>query len=90
PEFFDIEDFAGPFDFWQKIATWQNRDNLRRKNRSREWRSPAETLRQLQPDRDLAIFLLPPIHVDILLADPGGYYLPVHPASCSAVWLART
>ena len=21
PEFFDIEDFAGPFDFWNKIAT---------------------------------------------------------------------
>ncbi|MFH1730143.1 MAG: hypothetical protein ABIF82_00650 [Planctomycetota bacterium] len=73
PEFFDIEDFAGSLDFWQKIATWQNRYNLRRKNRGREWRSPAETLRQLQPDRDLAIFLLPPIHVDILLADPGGY-----------------
>lgn len=80
PEFFDIEDFASPLDFWHKIATWQNRYNLQRKNGSRGWRSPADTLAELQPDRDRAIFLLPPIHVDILLADPGGYYLPAHPA----------
>ena len=79
PEFFDIEDFAGPFDFWNKIATWQNWYNLRRKNRSRGWKSPAENLRELEPQRDTAIFLLPPIHVDILLAAQGGYYLPVDP-----------
>jgi len=29
-------------------------------------------LAELQPERDLAIFLLPPIHVDVLLTDPGG------------------
>ena len=79
PEFFDIEDFDSPLDFWHKIATWQNSYNLRRKNSSRDWKAPAETLRELQPNRDLAIFLLPPVHVDILLDDPGGYYLPAHP-----------
>ena len=80
PEFFDIEDFAGPMDFWQKIATWQNWYNLRRKNSSRGWQSPAQNLRDLQPDCDLAIFLLPPVHVDTLLAAEGGYYVPAHPA----------
>ena len=83
PEFFDIQDFTGPLDFWHKIATWQNWYNIQRKNRSRGWRSPAENLRELQPQSDLAIFLLPPIHVDILLDDPGGYYLPAHPAGTS-------
>jgi hypothetical protein len=79
PEFFDIEDFAGPFDFWNKIATWQNWYNLQRKNSSRGWKSPAENLREIQPQCDTAIFLLPPVHVDILLAAQGGYYLPVDP-----------
>jgi hypothetical protein len=79
PEFFDIHDFAGPFDFWCKIATWQNWYNLRRKNSSRDGKAPADTLRELEPSRDLAIFLLPPVHVDILLAAQGGDYLPAHP-----------
>jgi len=81
PEFFDIEDFAGPHDFWHKIATWQNWYNLRRKNRSRGWKCPAENLREIEPQRDLAIFLLPPLHVDILLAAQGGYHVPVDPES---------
>ena len=80
PEFFDIENFACPFDFWNKIATWQNWYNLRRKNRSRGWKCPAENLRELQPQRDLAIFLLPPLHVDTLLAAQGGDHVPVDPA----------
>ena len=79
PEFFDIEDFFGPHDFWQKIATWQNWYNLRRKNRSRGWKCPAENLREIEPQRDLAIFLLPPLHVDTLLAAQGGYHVPVDP-----------
>ena len=79
PEFFDIEDFAGPHDFWHRIATWQNWYNLRRKNSSRGWRSPAENLREIEPERDLAIFLLFPVHVDILLAAQGGYDVPVDP-----------
>ncbi len=81
PEFFDIQDFAGPIDFWHKIATWQNWYNLQRKNRSRGWKCPAENLREIQPRRDLAIFLLPPLHVDILLAAQGGYDVPVDPES---------
>jgi len=79
PEFFDIQHFAGPLDFWQKIATWQTWYNLRRKNRSRGWRCPAETLRELEPHRDPAIFLLPPLHVDTLLAPQGGDHVPVDP-----------
>jgi len=84
PEFFDIQDLAGPLDFWQKIATWQNWYNLRRKNSSRGKRSPAENLREVEPKRDLAIFLLPPIHVDTLLAVEGGYDVPAHPATPAA------
>ena len=80
PEFFDIEHFESPLDFWHKIATWQNWYNLQRKNRSRDWQSPAQNLRDLEPRRDLAIFLLPPLHVDILLAAEGGYDVPAHPA----------
>ena len=79
PEFFDIEDFFGPHDFWHRIATWQNWYNLRRKNRSRGWKCPAENLREIEPQRDRAIFLLPPVHVDILLAAQGGYHVPVDP-----------
>ena len=79
PEFFDIQRFTGPLDFWHKIGTWQNWYNLQRKNRSRGWCSPADTLRQLQPRRDLAIFLLPPVHVDTLLAVQGGDHVPVDP-----------
>jgi len=82
-EFFDIEDFFGPHDFWHKIATWQNGYDLRRKNRSRGWTCPAENLREIEPRRDLAIFLLPPVHVDILLAAQGGYPVPVDPGSAS-------
>ena len=85
PEFFDIEDFADPLDFWQrnvppgKIATWQNNYNFRRKNSSRGRKSPAENLREIEPRRDLAIFLLPPLHVDTLLAAQRGYHVPVAP-----------
>ena len=85
PEFFDIQDFTGPLDFWLKIATWQNWYNLQRKNRSRQWKAPAQTLHQLEPQRDLAIFLLPPIHVDILLAAQGGDYVPVDPERALAL-----
>jgi len=85
PEFFDLEDFAGPLDFWQKITTWQNAYNLIRKNSGREWRSPAETLRLLQPDRDLGIFLLPPAHIDTLLLPEGGYHVPAHPGFYSFI-----
>jgi len=85
PEFFDIEDFAGPFDFWNKIATWQNWYNLQRKNRSRGWKCPAENLRELEPRRDLAIFLLPPLHVDTLLAAQGGYHVPVDPETLALI-----
>ena len=93
PEFFDIQDFAGPLDFWQKIATWQNWYNLRRKNSSRRWRSPAENLREIEPERDHAIFLLPPVHVDTLLAAQGGYDVPVDPDRrfcCSDFLTGRT
>jgi len=84
PEFFDIEHFAGPLDFWQKIATWQTHYNLHRKNSSRGWKAPLENLREIEPQRDTAIFLLPPIHVDILLAAQGGDYVPVDPAPLAA------
>ncbi|MFO7899895.1 MAG: hypothetical protein R6V58_12645, partial [Planctomycetota bacterium] len=79
PEFFDIQDFAGPLDFWQKIATWQNWYNLQRKNSSRGWRSPAENLRAVEPRRDLAIFLLAPVHVDTLLGAQSADHVPAHP-----------
>ncbi len=79
PEFFDIEDFASPLDFWQKIATWQNWYNLQRKNSSRDWRSPAQNLRAIQPDCDLGIFLLPPLHVDTLLDAQSGDHVPAQP-----------
>lgn len=83
PEFFDIEHFANHADFWQKIATWQNHYNLKRKNSGRDWLCPRQILNQIEPERDTAIFLLPPVHVDTLLTTQGGYHVPARTAPLS-------
>jgi transposase len=80
-EFFDIEDFTGPTDFWRKVSTYQAWFNLLRKNSYRGWNSPWDILKELDdaPDYDPTIFLLPPVHIDTLLPRHLAHHVPARP-----------
>ena len=77
PEFFDLENFAGPAHFLAAITTYQHFFNFARKNRSRGNLTPADLLALRAPHLNPKILLLPPI----LLDAPLGQDLSGPPAS---------
>jgi transposase len=83
PEFFDIESFKSPRDFWEKITTYQNYFNFARLN-SYKWNlAPIDILRNAAPDISPRVLLLPPINLATLPLTPKGvgHYLPVEPVA---------
>ena len=48
-EFFDLETFTGPPDFWSKVTTYWLYFNLVRPNRGKEWQSPLQILQAQAP-----------------------------------------
>ena len=74
-EFFDVESFASPDDFWNKITTYQHYWNLARPNSYKADRTPLEILQQSNPSLPPQALLLPPANLDILLQ--VGHDVPV-------------
>ena len=80
-EFYDLQTFADRRDFLGQAATYQLWYNVKRKNRSRGWKSPAELLAEKSPHLSPKIFLLHPLWLPTLILPPSqvAHDLPVHP-----------
>ena len=76
-EFFDIESFTSPRDFWEKITTYQNYWNLGRPNSYKDNQTPLEILSKADPNIPPQILLLPPANLDTLLTHSLGHHVPV-------------
>jgi transposase len=76
-EFFDIESFIRPQDFWQKITTYQHYWNLGRPNSYKNDQTPLEILTDADPNIPAQVLLLPPADLDTLIEHQGGHHLPV-------------
>lgn len=83
PEFFDIEDYKSPRDFWAKVTTYQHYFNFARLNSYKGNRSPLDILIEAVPSVSPRVLLLPPVNLHTLpLIAPGvGHHLPVEPVS---------
>ena len=81
-EFFNIERFRNPQEFWVKINTYQNYFNLARQNSYKHWKSPLDILEETTPQVSRSIFLLPPVDLATLLESQlhpqGGHDVPNH------------
>jgi transposase len=77
-EFFDVESFQSPQDFWEKIITYQHYWNMGRENSYKGNKTPLEIMRESDPELDPRIFLLPPVNLDNLmgLRIEGGHHVP--------------
>jgi transposase InsO family protein len=82
-EFFNIERFRNPQDFWVKINTYQNYFNLARHNSYKDWKSLLDILEDTAPQVARSIFLLPPVDLVTLLEPQlhpqGGTMYPTIP-----------
>jgi hypothetical protein len=79
-EFFDLESFTSPRDFWEKITTYQHYWNLGRPNSYKADRTPLHILQQANPRLPPEILLLAPANLDTLAPSQLGHDLPVLPA----------
>ena len=75
-EFFDIESFRHPRDFWEKVTSYQNYWNLGRTNFYKYSQTPLQILTAADPQLDPKILLLPPLNLDSLPPIKGGQHLP--------------
>ncbi len=48
-EFFDRETFSNPADFWNKTTLYWHHFNLTRRNRAKEWQTPAQIVHTKNP-----------------------------------------
>ncbi len=87
-EFLDLERFASRKQFFEKASMWQLWWNTTRKNGYKHHRAPDHILLETKPQRDPAVWLLPALDLDDLLAKriahalnnpKGGYYVPALP-----------
>jgi hypothetical protein len=87
-EFLDLERFASREQFLQKASMWQLWWNTTRKNGYKYGRSPEQILLEADPNRKPAVWLLPALDLEQLLAQRAqralqgksrGYYVPALP-----------
>jgi len=78
-EFLCSERFSSQSDFFDKVTTFQHWFNYQRKNCSRHWLSPFDSLRKKAPHFNPQIFLLNPINLDHYPLTLGGYDVPRSP-----------
>ena len=89
-EFLDLERFASRCDFFEKASMWQLWWNITRQNGYKGGRTPDAILLEEHPGRDTALWLLPALDLDALLAQRAdhaladeehkrGYYVPALP-----------
>ena len=90
-EFFDLEAFRSPAEFFDKSSAWLLWWNTARLNYHKGGRTPDDILRAACPGRDPRVWLLPALDVDDLLArrvaykenrNQRGYHVPALPAKC--------
>jgi transposase len=67
-EFFDLETFASPRDFWDRITTYQHYWNLGRPNSYKGNRTPLQILQEANPRLPPEVLLLAPVHLDTLVS----------------------
>lgn len=88
-EFFDIEDYRNPLDFWEKIWTYQTYWNLGRPNGYKGWKTPLEILLEADSHLDPRVLLLDPIPLEALLAKQTsakvGHDVPVLTGAAASV-----
>jgi transposase-like protein len=66
-EFFEIERFTGREDFFKKATAYQLWYNCLRKNCYRNDKSPLEILKEIAPEIDPKVLLLPVIDLDLVM-----------------------
>lgn len=71
-EFFDLETFTSPLDFWAKVTTYWYYFNLVRPNRGKEWQSPFQILQSQAPTSIGALLYWRPLN----LTKRHHFYLP--------------
>lgn len=76
-EFYEIEQFEGREDFFNKAATYQLSFNLHRPNSYKEHKTPWQLAHEKKPSLDQRLLMVPPVDLDKLLAweiqlDQGG------------------
>jgi transposase len=87
-EFYDLENFEGIKDFHQRIASYQAWYNLVRVNSHKDYKSPWQIIRELNPKMNIAVAGLPPLMLDWLGPDyitrdelsQRGYHVPWFPS----------
>ena len=90
-EFFEVERFTSREDFFNKVTAYQLWYNCLRKNCYRNDKSPLEILKEIAPEIDPKVLLLPVIDLDLVLENRlilnsqsslvGGHYVPWHARS---------
>ena len=90
-EFFDRETFRGLADFWGKTTLYWSHFNLTRRNRGKEWQTPAQIVQAKNPRLNPAVLSMPPLDLPKHLRDyaalsppQGGHDVPAHP-SCNII-----
>jgi len=69
PEFYDLENFEGPWDFFQRAWAYQLYFNAARKNGSRGYKTPWDILTQKLKKPPRCLLTMPPVMTDLLISD---------------------
>ena len=86
-EFYDLENFENIKDFHQRVAGYQAWYNLVRENSNKDYNSPWQIIRRLNPKTNIDLVRLPPLMLDWLGPDyitrdelsQRGYDVPCYP-----------
>jgi hypothetical protein len=77
-EFYDLENFEGIKDFHQRAASYQAWYNIVRVNSNKDYKSPWQIIRELNPKMDIKLVRLPPLMLDWLGPDYiSGCHFPL-------------
>lgn len=79
-EFYQIESFHGPNDFFNKMATYHLVFNYARTNSYKGFKTPMQIIKERNPSFHPAIGFLPPLNLDALLPAPYKPHTQPHPS----------
>jgi len=68
-EFFDLENFESIKDFHQRVASFQACYNIIRENSNKDYKSPWQIIKELNPKMNIELARLPPLMLDWLGPD---------------------
>jgi transposase len=86
-EFYDIENFESIRDFHRRVASYQSWYNLVRENSNKDYKSPWQIIKEIEPKMNIELARLPPLMLDWLgpdyitrdELDLRGYDVPCYP-----------